>query len=489
MKKTLLSLLAVACIAVASQMISCTPTKFYPVRTNEPSIEALYDSTRYRLNEIIVMFKNEPIKAAVDTIKAKIHRSGIDSATIVVTRKCNSCNAYVEVWHADSLHTRIHSNGPRAGTVSDRGSNGVGEDGLAYYSLNFKQNIPMDFVGEGFKGFNYANLKKTENNTQGKDVVRIAVLDTGIDTERILSTSYRWTNQREASRGADSVDQDGNCYIDDSFGWNFIGDNNDVSDNNEERHGTLVSHYIINEFATSRNKAVELMTLKTHDKDGYGDLFSSICAIHYAMENGAQIINASWGFYYYQDGPHPYLDYLITTLLREKGILFVAAAGNQIDEDDAFAHKVYKAAHSGVDIPDSYLRNLAYHNFYPACLSTIDNNVVTVTTADKKRVSPSQNYSSQYVDLGAIPDDINLMRFKVPYAVPAGATGTTTISGSSFAAAIVTGRIGAFLSNSAYSPNINKSVVLAPMEAAGLSTTSNSLASDHIRGGRITPHQ
>ena len=104
-------------------------------------------------------------------------------------------------------------------------------------------------------------------------------------------------------------------------------------------HGTLVSQYIINEFATSQNKAVELMALKTHDKDGRGDLFSSICAIHYAMEKGAQIINASWGFYYYEDGPHPYLNNLITNVLREKGILFVAAAGNKIDDQDVFARQ------------------------------------------------------------------------------------------------------------------------------------------------------
>ena len=76
-------------------------------------------------------------------------------------------------------------------------------------------------------------------------------------------------------------------------------------DDNADLHGTLVSHYIINEFAASSGKAVELMTLKTHDKNGSGDLFTSICAIHYAMEMKAQIINASWGFYYYQEGPHP----------------------------------------------------------------------------------------------------------------------------------------------------------------------------------------
>ena len=145
------------------------------------------------------------------------------------------------------------------------------------------------------------------------------------------------------------------------------------------------------------------------------------------------------------------------------------------------------AAH-GVHIPQTYLRNLEYHNFYPACLSREDNNVITVTTADETKVSPTQNYSSKYVDFGAIPDDLTLMRFRVPFG-PAGTAGTvTTISGSSFAAAIVTGRIGAFLPNSSYVPNIDKSDVLSQMETAALTTRSSSLQAEHIRKGRITPH-
>lgn len=107
--------------------------------------------------------------------------------------------------------------------------------------------------------------------------------------------------------------------------------------------------------------------------------------------------------------------------------------------------------------------------------------MITVTTADGIRVSPTQNYSSKYVDFGAIPDYPS-MWFIVPFDPG------TSISGSSFAAAIVTGRIGAFLPNSSYVPNIDKSAVLNQMEAAGLSTRSSLLESDHIRKGRITPH-
>jgi hypothetical protein len=477
MKKNLLCLLAVACIAVTSQLISCK-SSYDPVRTDEPALHSRYDSSRYVPDEIIVVFKDPPSDKKINDLKKEINGPYFDASKLK-TRKCNSCDGYVELWQAPQIHTRIHAQGLVAGTKSPGGSQPVGEDGLGYYSLNFKQNIPMDFLGE--QKLKYDSLIKVENNKGEKEVVRIAVLDTGIDTARIVGASYLWTNPAN--------DADNKCYTGDKFGWNFINNSGDVHDDNLDHHGTLVSHYIINQFTTSDTKAVELMTLKTHDGNGDGDLFHSICAIHYAMEKGAQIINASWGFYYYQDRPHPYLDYLITDVLRKKGILFVAAAGNKIPEADKFAHEAYRAAHSGADIPDSYLRDLDCHNFYPACLSNANNNVVTVTTADETRVSASQNYSSKYVDLGAIPDDNAGMRFAVPFVRSAGATGpVTTISGSSFAAAIVTGKIGAFLSNSAYASNIDKRDVLPPMETAGLITKSPALQADHIREGRITPH-
>ena len=115
--------------------------------------------------------------------------------------------------------------------------------------------------------------------------------------------------------------------------------------------------------------------------------------------------------------------------------------------------------------------------------------MVTVTTANKQRVSPSQNYSNEYVDMGAVPDDITGMRFKVPFAFEPGAAGpATTISGSSFATAIVTGRIGAFLRNTSYISNIDKSVVLDQMEGVGLTTKAPILETEHIRKGRITEH-
>jgi len=486
MKKPLLSVLAVTCIAVTSQMISCTPTITYqPVRSDEPGPHMYYDSTRYRLNEMIVIFKKPPTTKGVDQMKEAIGKQGINP-DLIKMRKCNSCNAYVELWQAPDLETAVHSEGLVGGTGSRRGSQGVGEDSLAYYSLNFRQDVEMDSSAH-FRDFNYSAYVPVKSDTAGKDVIRIAVLDTGIDADRIISTDYLWTNQRELSAGIKGreIDNDNNCYIDDTFGWNFVDGTNDVKDLHRNLHGTLVSHYIINQFARSEHNAVKIMTLKTHDKEGKGYLFASICAIHYAIEKKANIINASWGFYYYDDRPHPYLNKLITEDLRSEGILFVTAAGNRIEAVDDRARIIYQDAH-GVLIPDSLLRNLEYHNFYPACLSNDANNVVTVTTADTTRVSPTQNYSPMYVDMGAIPDEItpNFMKFNVPFPGP-----ITTISGSSFATAIMTGRIGALLPMSSYLSGIDKGVlnqVEAPPGAAPF-TKSSFLKKWRIRNGRITP--
>ena len=80
-------------------------------------------------------------------MKARMQTEGIDTATIK-PQKCNSCRAYVELWEAPNIHSRIHARDSQGARGVPGGSQGVGEDGLAYYSLNFMQNIPMDSLGK-----------------------------------------------------------------------------------------------------------------------------------------------------------------------------------------------------------------------------------------------------------------------------------------------------------------------------------------------------
>ncbi|MEO8582840.1 MAG: S8 family serine peptidase, partial [Flavitalea sp.] len=391
-------------------------------------------------------------------------------------RRCTACGSPIELWEADGIHTVISGDGVRAGSGRG-GSKGVGEDSLARYSLNFMSEFPHDTLPNFRELLGNFNAKDTSVGGINKDTVRIAVLDTGIDTTRFVSSKYLWRNKADAGDGAD---RDGNCYKDDITGWNFVDNTANISDNNLSIHGTIVSQYIINQFKNSPDHTVEIMSLKTHDSHGYGDLFGSLCAIYYAMDKGAQIINASWGFYNYEDNPVPYLDSVITKVLPRKGILFVTAAGNKIQQDDQYASSLYSQTHNGSMIAPEQLRNLNVHNFYPACLSARQNNVITTTTTDGNMVSPTQNHADNYVDLGIKADSVtpNSMKFKLPFLLST----PKYISGSSFATAIASGKIGAKLKKQIFVAGINKTIVFNAFDP-GIIRISGSLKNNHLISG------
>lgn len=454
---------------------SCTHT-YKPVRSDEFKQDR-YAERRYRANEILVMYKGIPSDARRQTIKNALQAAGINPDSVKI-KTCNDCNAYVELWEGSEIHTVIHEEGIRAGTVSG-GSKGVGEDTLAKYSLNFIQHLPVEPL-PSIKEYKFKDFQPPVSGS-AKDTIIVAVLDTGIDTVNVVRSAYLWKNKKEKT--GTGTDADSNCYDEDIFGWNFVSKSNDVHDDHVSMHGTLVSEYIIKEFATSPKNFVQIMSLKTHDHQGQGDLFSAICALHYAMDKGANIVNASWGFYYYQDDPHPYLDSLITEVMKERGILFVTASGNKIDQVDAYARMIYENEH-GVTIPDSVLRNLEIHNFYPACISEGTNNVMVATTTNGSKISATQNYSSRFVDFGVMADTIGpgFMKFQVPFT-----TNPLFISGSSFATAILAGKIGALADKATYRINLNKQDIINNIQSgtSGAIQTSAVLDSRNlVRDGR-----
>jgi hypothetical protein len=398
----------------------------------------------YRKHEIIVFFKSPPTNDDIAKVKESFREEGIDPNSIKV-RKCDNCDIPIQLWQATNIHTIISADGVRAG--SGPSTTTVGET----YSLNFLNRIPAD-KKDGTGKYQIS----TGNTNEKRYKIIVAVLDTGIDT-RLVDERFIWKSTEQK--------QDLPCYRDVTTGWNFINDSSDFSDDNPGRHGSIVSQFIINEFQKSPENSVQIMPLKTHDANGIGDLFAIICAIHFAIAKGANIINASWGFYYYFEMPIPYLKELITQTLKRSGILFVTASGNKVAADDDIARQIYFSL-NGVPITDDQLRNLFIHNFYPAILSNDENSVITATTTDTKTVSPTQNYSNIYTDLGVVADKVlpGSMKFKVPFA---GALPDDLISGSSFATAIATGVIGAYCKKGLFVPGIRKSDVFTYLASIG----------------------
>lgn len=435
-------------------------------------------SETYRHNQVIVFFKKIPgekeIKEVQEDLIASVKELKGNVPDKVEVIKCDNCICPVVLFIGSDFHTVINTEGVKVGSRPRPPV--VGE-----YSLNFYNRSPFDkSEGDPFAKFKLEPRPSSEDKK--KDKIVVAVLDTGFDP-KLVDPAYLWKNN----------DFKSDCYAKAESGWNFsdlsTGGNGgpDFTDDHPGRHGTVVTKYIINEFLNSKMNAVEIMSLKTHDKAGLGDFFGIVCALHFAIAKGANIINASWGFYYYYQNQFPYLNELINKTLRKKGILFVAAAGNQFPGEDAIARQIYQSEY-GVNLTDDQLRNLAIHHFYPGDLSALKNNVITATTTDgANTTSPTQNYSKVYADIGVEADKD--MKFKVPFD-----GSREMIGGSSFATAIATGVIGAFSSKRIFTPNNpNKADIFKVLSDPGSTGTSYQVVFDvpplsrkHIRRGVST---
>jgi subtilisin family serine protease len=203
-------------------------------------------------------------------------------------------------------------------------------------------------------------------HTGSRDVV-IAVIDSGVaynppdNNHPDLNdgtNSNIWTNDAELN-GIPEYDDDGNGYEDDVHGWDFVGGDKDPTDYynvyspfSHGGHGTHVAGTIAalgnnSVGITGVNWYASIMPLRFVGPSGGGDTAKAIEAILYAVDNGAKVINASWG----GGGPSQAL-YDAISYANDHEVLFVAAAGNGgIDGigDDNDASPFYPASY---DLPN-----------------------------------------------------------------------------------------------------------------------------------------
>ena len=129
----------------------------------------------------------------------------------------------------------------------------------------------------------------------GSPDVVIAVIDTGVDYNHLDLRNNIWVNTAEIPDNG--RDDDGNGYVDDVYGWDCVGDDNDPMDDNG--HGTHVAGII----AAENNKiggigvayGCKVMVLKAGNSSGYFNNSDIAEAIQYAYMNGASVINMSFG--------------------------------------------------------------------------------------------------------------------------------------------------------------------------------------------------
>ncbi len=161
----------------------------------------------------------------------------------------------------------------------------------------------------------------------------VAVIDTGVDYNHNIfrNSSAMWRNAGEIADNG--VDDDGNGYIDDIYGWNFNGRTNNPMDDGS--HGTHVAGIILGVgqdiFPSTWEPAkIRIMALKFLDSTGSGSTSDAIAAVYYAVNNGAQVINNSWGGASYSQSLHDALTYAYN-----RRVFIASAAGNSAKNNDS----------------------------------------------------------------------------------------------------------------------------------------------------------
>ncbi|MFN8598048.1 MAG: S8 family peptidase [Anaerolineae bacterium] len=153
----------------------------------------------------------------------------------------------------------------------------------------------------------------------------VAVIDTGIDVIHPDLTSKVWSNPDEIP--GNGLDDDGNGYVDDAIGWNFVSNTNNVQDNHS--HGSHVSGSI----AATTNNGIgiaglawsnPIMPIKALGSNATGTWSNIAAAIIYAADEGARVINLSLG----DAAIPPQTVRLAVSYAQSKGSLLIAAAGN-----------------------------------------------------------------------------------------------------------------------------------------------------------------
>lgn len=199
--------------------------------------------------------------------------------------------------------------------------------------------------------------------TQGDPSISMAIIDTGIDLSHPDLVTKLWVNPGEVPDNG--LDDDGNGYIDDVHGYDFVNEDGEPEDDYGLGHGTHVSGIAA---ATTDNglgvagvaPKTLLMALKVMDSSGEGTYFDVARAIDYARAQGVRVMNLSLG------GVEP-SDVLFDAVqaVTAAGTILVAAAGNDSGTNPVFYPAAYDEVLAvGATDSNDGIANFSVHHPY-----------------------------------------------------------------------------------------------------------------------------
>lgn len=330
----------------------------------------------YKSNEIIITYKDSIDIHTTDQILESVNEKDLtqlsDRSVMLAIESKSILSETIDKLEQDNNISSIQPNYIyRTNALIDE----------PYYSLQWAFENNGTFVDQ----YNTASVNDIDmniadippNSSFKKDVI-VAVIDTGIANTHEDLKDAMWTNINETP--GDGIDNDGNGYIDDLFGWNFYSNSNVLYNKRTlDDHGTHVAGII----AATQNKYgvagiasftnVKIMPIQAlGGNEGSGSTESIMKAIQYAEQMGASICNISAG----TDNN----DVALKETIKNSKMLFVIAAGNGDDDNKGL--------------------NNDYNPLYPASYN-IENIISVANLTCAGFLHSSSNYGLTSVDIAA----------------------------------------------------------------------------------------
>jgi hypothetical protein len=230
--------------------------------------------------------------------------------------------------------------------------------------------VPNDPLYGNLWGMPKISMPDAWDISTGDSDVVVAVIDTGMDMNHPDLLANLWINAIEIP--GDGTDNDGNGYVDDVNGWDFVSEDDDPEDS--DGHGTHCAG-TVGAVGNNANQVVgvcwtaSIMPLRVGTSEGLMDS-DIVDGIRYAARNGAKVLSNSYGGTGFSQTIYDAIEYANT-----QGCIFVAAAGNDASDNDLLPQ-------------------------YPASYE-LPNVIAVAATDENDNLATFSNYGATSVDLAA----------------------------------------------------------------------------------------
>ncbi|MBM3966251.1 MAG: hypothetical protein FJ308_14485 [Planctomycetes bacterium] len=303
--------------------------------------------------------------------------------------------------------------------------------------------------------------KAWNDNIVGKSSVVVGIIDEGVQTTHPDLVNNIWVNPFETPN--DGIDNDGNGYVDDVNGWDFVNNDKTVYDAGGDSHGTHVAGTIGGDGGNGAgvvgvNWDVTMISTKFLGTNG-GSTANAVKALDYLTDlksrHGINIVatNNSWGGGGYSQSLH---DAIIRS--AKSNILFVAAAGNSTTNNDTTA-----------SYPSNYNTTVGTSTQTAASYDSV---IAVAAISNTGAIASFSSFGATTVDIGAPGVSINSSVPTNTYA---------SYNGTSMATPHVTGAVALYASVQPAGVSAS-SIKTAILNSA---TPTASLAGKTLTGGRL----